>query len=30
MKITIDEKNFLCSYTIVDAHGEFEMADADV
>ena len=30
MKITIDEKNFLCSYTIADAHGEFEMADADV
>jgi hypothetical protein len=30
MKITVDEKNFLCSYTIADAHGEFEMADADV
>jgi hypothetical protein len=30
MKITVHEKNFLCSYTIADAHGEFEMADADV
>ena len=30
MKITVEEKNFLCSYTIADAHGEFEMADADV
>jgi hypothetical protein len=27
MKITVDEKNFLCSYTIADAYGEFEMPD---
>ena len=27
MKITVDEKNFLCAYTIADAHGEFEMPD---
>ncbi len=27
MKITVYEKNFLCSYTIADAHGEFEMPD---
>ena len=27
MKITVYEKNFLCSRTIADAHGEFEMPD---